>query len=145
MNKKQLIAAWVILFLLSGCASAAFHVTKQGMYEAMSARAVNYSRVYDYPKEDVYDAIVSVLTKRLNYGVSRLYSTKDMVFSSFCEAPSRGQIFNYAYLFNLKKIDDTHTEVSLKASGALWIVSDKDMLDRYVKEELEYLDRTEKE
>ncbi len=45
----------------------------------------------------------------------------------------------YVYLFKLKSIDGTHTQVSLKAQGPTIVVSDKDMVDKYISEELTYL------
>ncbi len=42
------------------------------------------------------------------------------------------------YLFTFKSIDENHTEVTLKAKGGIGSVSDKDMLNKYVFEELEY-------
>jgi len=127
------------LVTLNSCATGIQHITKKGVYDAVMEKPICQTRVYKYSYDVVYEAITSMLEKRLGYGVSRLYTANDIIYSNYLEAPPRGGCgFAYAYLFILKKLDDTHTEVSLKASGGVGSISDKDMLDRYLMEELKY-------
>lgn len=133
---RRLIILWGLLaLLLNGCASTDKYLIMQ-----VSSRHKEIVRVYEYPYKDVYNAIVSVLERRLQFGVHRKYTTEDTIYSSYTLSPVtflyKGA---YVYLFKLKSIDDTHTQVSLKAQGPTIVVSDKDMLDKYVPEELTYL------
>lgn len=139
MSKNQLIVAWAIgILLLSGCASTDRYLIMQ-----VSSRHKELVRVYEYPYKDVYGAIISVLERRLQFGVNRKYTTEDTIYSSYTSSPVtflyKGA---YVYLFKLESVDDTHTRVSLKAQGPTIVVSDNDMLNKYMPEELEYLKRS---
>ena len=121
----------IMLMLISGCATI-----EKGSYIAVSGQA-RLVKVYDYPYVDVYNSIVNTLEKRLRLGISRNYTTEDTIFSTFAVG---GSVFGsgYMYLFTLKSIDEDHTEVTLKSKGGLTSVSNNDMLNKYVSEELKY-------
>jgi len=133
--RRLIILLGLLLFLLNGCAS-----TDKYLITQVSSRHKEIVRVFEYPYKDVYNAIVSVLERRLQFGVNRKYTTQDTIYSSYALSPVtflyKGA---YVYLFKLKSIDDTHTQVSLKAQGPTIVVSDKDMMDKYIPEELSYL------
>lgn len=134
-NIKKIILYGLSILMLNGCASM-----DNTMYGQVSARQKELIKVYDYPYDDVYNAIVSVLERRLKFHVNKTYTTKDTIYSSYASSPFtflyKGA---YVYLFKLKSIDNKHTEISLKAQGSTIVVSDNDMLNRYVPEELKYL------
>jgi len=135
---KKIILFGILILLLSGCAS-----TDRYLITQVSYRHKELVRVYEYPYKDVYDAIISVLERRLKFGVHRKYTTEDTIYSSYTLSPVtflyKGA---YVYLFRLWRVDDTHTQVSLKAQGPTIVVSDNDMLDKYLPKELEYLKKS---
>ncbi len=135
---KKVILCSLLILLFTGCAS-----TDRFLVMQVSSRKKELVRVYEYPYKDVYSAIVSVLERRLQFGVNRKYTTEDTIYSSYTSSPVtflyKGA---YVYLFKLERIDDTHTRVSLKAQGPTIVVSDNDMLGKYIPEELEYLKRS---
>ncbi len=128
-----------MLILLSGCISA--EKIQQGHFNVVSGQKKQIVRIYDYPYNDVYNAILNTLEKRLQLIVSRNYTTEDTIFSSAFKTGgdfSRHYKDAYVYLFKLKSIDDNHTEVTLKAKGDMYSISDTDMLNKYIPEELTY-------
>ena len=132
---QKIILFGMLILLLNGCASTDNYLITQVSY-----RNKELVRVYEYPYKDVYKAITSVLERRLKFHVHKKYTTEDTIYSSYTLSPVtflyKGA---YVYLFRLWRVDDTHTQVSLKAKGDITTVSDKDMMDKYVPEELEYL------
>jgi starvation-inducible outer membrane lipoprotein len=132
---KNIILITLITFILNGCASM-----DNTLYGQVSARQKELVKIYDYPYDEVYKAIVSVLERRLSFHVQKTYTTNDTIYSSYASSPFtflyKGA---YVYLFKLKSIDSAHTQVSLKAQGPTIVVSDNDMLNRYIPEELKYL------
>jgi len=74
-------------------------------------------------------------------GVDNKFTTKDTIYSSHKVGKPSKWIWTYAYLFTLNKIDDNTTQVILKASGGIGSISDKDMLDKYLPEELSNIRR----
>jgi len=132
---KKIILYGLSILILNGCASM-----DDTMYGQVSARQKELIKAYDYPYDEVYNAIVSVLERRLKFHVNKTYTTKDTIYSSYASSPFtfvyKGA---YVYLFKLRAIDNEHTEISLKAQGSTIVVSDNDMLNRYVPEELKYL------
>jgi len=134
---KKVILCSLLILLLTGCAS-----TDKFLVMQVSSRKKELVKIYEYPYKDVYNAITSVLERRLQFGVNRKYTTEDTIYSSYTSSPVtflyKGA---YVYLFKLKSVDTAHTQVSLKAQGPTIVVSDNDMLDKYVPEELDYLKR----
>lgn len=133
---KKLLALLVCLGLI-GCIS----VTRmeEVEFQIVSQQRSPQVRVYDYSYNDVYNAIINTLEKRLYFGVSRNHTTKDTIFST--HLVGSGNYFlrgDYMYLFKLESIDQAHTQVTLKAKGGLTTISNKDILDRYIPEELMY-------
>ncbi len=122
-----------LCFAVVGCATI-----ERNTYLVVSTQTNQIVKIYDYPYDLVYNSIISVLEKRLNLAISRQFTTEDKIFSTFAAGHSiLGS--GYMYLFILKKIDENHTEVALKAKGGITSTSNNDMLDKYIPEELEYL------
>lgn len=136
MSKKQLIVVWMMALLLSGCAMMEKSLYSQTSYNNSKKPLV---KAYDYSYDIVYKAITNLLEGRLKLGVNRKYTTKDVIFSCYgMDSLFKG---SYGYLFYLKSISDECTEVSLKATGTFNTISDNDMLNKYLPEELEYMKR----
>jgi len=140
---KEIIALIILVLFISGCAG----VIERGSYVQVSAPMTENAyltkgviiKVYDYSFDIVYKAITNLLEKRLRFNISRKYTTNDTIFSCYTSAfTTRGA---YVYLFRLKNIDANHTEVSLRAKGTWNTISDNDMLNKYIPEELAYVDR----
>ena len=130
----------VCVFFL-GCSTIGQHpFSDSELHKAIQSRSQAYTKVYKYNYDDVYGAIISMLESRLYLGVDRKVTTKTEIYTSTTQG--RAPLWRYAYLFQLKKIDDNTTEVSLKASGGMGSTSDKDMLEKYLVEELVYQGNT---
>jgi hypothetical protein len=133
--KRIALALMLSIVMLNGCAS----MLEKGSYANAASRKKTLTKVYDCPFDTAYNAIINLLERRLRLGVSRKYTNADTIFSSY-RSPftTKGA---YGYIFKLKKIDANHTEVTLKACGTWNTVSDDDMLDKYIPEELGYIER----
>jgi len=93
------------------------------------------TQVYNYPYSDVYKAIMDVLEKKLHFDIDRRYTNDYSIVSVHFSAFT----VIYAYVFNLRKIDEKSTEVTLRSRGSLNSVSSKDILDKYLLRELKHL------
>ena len=132
---KKVILFGMLILLLIGCASM-----DKNLFMQVSYKNKELIRVYEYSYKDVYDAIISLHERRLNFDVNRKYTTEDVIYSSYIPGPVT--VFYkgiHGYLFRLWRVDDAHTQVNLKAHGSMISISDNDMLDKYLSEELEYL------
>ena len=130
--KKTLVflLACSIFMNLIGCISV--EMIKDTLYQEATAKSV-VTQVYNYPYSNVHKAIVDALEKRLHFDINRKYTKDDTITAIHY---SFGVL--YAYVFELKKIDDSHTKVILRSRGSLLSVNDKDILSKYILEELEY-------
>ena len=145
---KKLVVI-LLCFGLVGCATVTRFDTQtaSSLYNAMTKKQISQKRAYDYSYDDVYRAIKNVLELRLRYGVSRLHTRDNIIYSSYLEAHHPGAFigFAYSYLFELNEIDDSHTQVSLRASGGTGSVSDVDIMNKYIREELAYQEKSKKD
>jgi len=124
------ILSCCIFMNLIGCISV--EMIKDDLYSVAAAKK-GITQVYNYPYLEVHKAIISMLEDELHFDTSRKY-TKDNTISAVHY--SFGVV--YAYVFNLREIDDRRTEVTLKSKGSLNSVSDKDILGKYLLGELEH-------
>jgi hypothetical protein len=116
----------VLILSVSGCATVTRIDTQTsvGLYRAILDKPVSQERVYNNKYDIVYEAIVRVLNQRLGYQVSRLHTPNNIIFSSYLDANISASSFigvrwAYGYLFELEKIDEEHTRVTLRASGGI--------------------------
>lgn len=137
MNTKHNLPILFILFLLSGCCS--LDPKQDRTYEAVSNRPKSYSRTYDYSYDKVYSAVMRMLKTTLHLGVDQKFTTQDVIYTSSWQGDQAFVNGEYAYLFRLEKVNEDHTKVTLKASGGYESISDTDMLDKYLPQELVYL------
>jgi hypothetical protein len=113
------------------------------LYKVVESQSRSYSRLYKYKQNDVFNAIVYMLENKFHVYPDAKLTTIDTIFASAGQNDSKPS-WPHTYLFNLKKIDDENTEVSLKALTAQKAISEKVMLNKYLIEELEYLYRKAK-
>jgi len=146
-GKKQFIITVVIpiICVLFGCSSMSVTGISSSLelYKAVESQSRSYSRLYKYKQNDVFNAIVYMLENKFHVYPDAKLTTIDTIFTSAGQNDSKPS-WPHTYLFNLKKIDDENTEVSLKALTAQKAISEKVMLNKYLIEELEYLYRKAK-
>lgn len=149
---KQFIILLILGLFLSGCATI-----KEGFVSGMVSNSAALdkelynktirkeevlTKIYDMTYQDVYTAIVNMLENRVDMPPNPYYTKGNVIYSSWIYNYPAKAGRTYSYLFQLKEIDETHTQVTLKSTGALISISNKDILYTYLADELNYIKST---
>ena len=132
---KKYIILVLSIFFLTGCGLCLtmLHPTYDGTYKALTDTKNATIRIFNYPYPEVYEATIKTLNNLRLFIYKKDFDKKNI----YARYHHYKDVFAYAYLFSFKPVDNNYTEVTLKGAGAIFRVNDKDMLDKYLKRELE--------